>query len=69
MVLTTTMRVERRSNRKEFGGYQRLLKEWRVFGVKAWTTEVDRETVPGWAEIQLGALGSTDWKSKFSAYM
>ena len=69
MFLTTTMRVQRRSYRKEFGGFQQLLKEWRLFGVNVWTTEVDREDVPAWAEIQLGALGSTEWRSKFAAYI
>lgn len=63
------MRVRRYSRRHEFGGYQILLKEWRVCGVKVWSQEIEREEVPGWAEIQLGALGSTDWQSKFASYI
>lgn len=70
MCLTSTMRVQRWTRRKEFGGFQQLLKEWRIFGIKVWTTEeIDREDVPGWAEIQLATLGYTEWESKFSEYI
>lgn len=63
------MRVQRWTRRNEFGGFQQLLKEWRVFGVKVWTTEIDREDVPEWAAIQSGCLGSTEWVSKFSEHI
>ena len=36
MIVESAMKVERLSRRSEFGGIQRLIKEWRVFGVKAW---------------------------------
>lgn len=68
-MISSTTRVKRYSCRNEFGGYQLLLKEWRVCGIKVWSQEIDREEVPGWAEIQLGALGSTDWRSKFASYI
>ncbi len=69
MIVTSAMKVKRWSRRSEFGGIQCLIKEWRVFGVKVWSREIDRETVPGWVEIQVATLGSTEWRSKFAAYM
>jgi hypothetical protein len=68
-MIKTAIRVKRWTRRNEFGGFQQLLKEWRVFGVKVWTKEIDREDVPGWAEIQLATLGYTEWRSKFAEYI
>jgi|JI9StandDraft_2_1071091.scaffolds.fasta_scaffold303453_1 hypothetical protein len=69
MILTASMTVRRWSSRTEFGGIQKLLKEWRLFGIKVWTAVLDEETVPAWAEIEIGALGSTEWRSKFAEFI
>jgi hypothetical protein len=64
-VVTSMLVVRFPRDPRRFGGTQYLLRQWRVFGVLVWTQVVDTEEVPAWAEIQLGALGSTDWRSKF----
>lgn len=69
MILTSKVRVQRWTRRNEFGGFQQLLRDWFVFGKKVWTTEIDREDVPAWAEIQAACFGWTEWKSKFSEHM
>ena len=52
-----------------FGGYLILYREWRLFGFKVWSTEVDREEYPSWADIQRCALGYTGWVSKFAEHI
>ena len=37
--------------------------------VKIWATEIGREDVPAWAEVQQACFGSTEWRSKFSEYI
>ena len=61
--------VRRYRYKHVFGGVQRLQKEIRLVGFLIMRTTIDEEDVPGWAEIQVATLGSTDWKSKFVEYM
>lgn len=68
-VLTSRTEVLRYTKRYAFGGEQRLVRRWYLFGLRIWTTVLDTEEVPAWAEIQLAALGSTEWESKFKEYM
>ncbi len=67
--LTSSMCVRRRVYLRTFGGYQVLLREWRLFGIKVWTTEVDREEYPSWADIAKSTLGHTEWTSRFAEYI
>ena len=63
------MEVRRYGNRREFGSLQKLERAWRLFGVCVFRQVIDAEEVPAWAEIQTGALGSTEWRSRFAAYI
>jgi len=67
--LKTKMEVRRYGNRREFGSLQKLERTWRLFGVCVFRQIIDTEEVPAWAEIQAGALGSTEWRSRFAAYI
>lgn len=67
--LTAKMEVRRYGNRREFGSVQKLERAWRLFGVCVFRQIIDTEEVPAWAEIQVGALGSTEWRSRFAAYL
>lgn len=67
-ILKSDYEIKAYVNKHSFEGYQVLYKVWKIFNVKIWFSEVDREDVPGWAYIQYGALGYTDWKSKFQEY-
>lgn len=67
--LKTKMEVRRYGTPREYGGHQRLERAWYLMGLCVWRQVIDTEEVPAWAEIQLGALGSTEWRSRFSAYM
>jgi hypothetical protein len=69
MGLSSTMVVKRRNHRTEFSAIQVLLREWRLGGLTVFTEEIDREEVPAWALIQVGALGYTDWRSKFAEHI
>lgn len=69
MILVSAMKVRRWTNRREFGGRQELVREYRVMGLKVWSSVVDTESVPAWAEIQKATLGYTEWKSKFAAHI
>ncbi|MDD5325894.1 MAG: hypothetical protein PHR71_11415 [Polaromonas sp.] len=62
-MITRTYRI-RRWTRQDFTGLQVLEQVTRVFGFAIKVSEIDREEVPGWAAIQRGALGYTDWKSR-----
>jgi len=68
-MITNNIKVLRYTNKKDFDGYQLLIKSFFLFGIKIWTTILDREEVPSWANIQIATLGSTDWKSKFKEYI
>jgi hypothetical protein len=68
-IIKESYRVMSYRSRTSFEGYQILLKEWSIFGLKVWSSEIDREDVPSWVYIQQATLGSTDWKSKFSEYI
>jgi len=68
-MLTSSTKVLFYRYRKDFGGVQRLVRVWRLFGMKVWTTVIDEEEVPAWADIESGALGSTNWRSKFYDYI
>lgn len=65
-MLTARLVVRRYVSRTTFEGHQLLLREWRLWGVRVWSRELDREDVPVWASIQLACLGSSDWRSKFN---
>lgn len=65
--LNTKIEVRRYGNRREFGSLQKLERAWRLFGVCVFRQVIDTEEVPAWAEIQAGALGSTEWRSRFAA--
>ncbi len=56
-------------NKNTFEGIQVLFKEYRIFGIKVWSIEIDREDVPSFVYIQQATLGSTDWKSKFAEFI
>lgn len=45
--------------------YQCLVKETFMFGISLGTVIIDKEKIPDWAILQLGCLGSTEWRSKF----
>ena len=68
-IITTEVVVRRFSDRFSFESEQRLTKEYRLFGLKIWSTVLDTEEVPTWASIQVGCLGYTEWISKFSKYI
>lgn len=51
----------------EQGTYLARVREWRLFGVRVWRRELDREEVPLWAVAQHGATGWTDWRSRLLA--
>lgn len=68
MILQSSTEIRRYTGRKSFGGRQDLVREYRVAGVKIWSTVLDTESVPSWAEIQLATLGYTSWTSKFSPF-
>jgi len=77
--ITTSIKVERyswiRRGRESYGycedkgDYQILIKRWKLGGIIIWTKILDREEIPGYVLIELGALGSTEWKSRFSSYI
>lgn len=48
---------------------QSLIKQWLIRGRVIWKRVVDTEEVPMWAVIESGALGYTEWKSKFAEHM
>lgn len=81
-MITTTIKVERRSRTRysrrfprgsgyceEQGEEQALVKRWKWRGITIWRRVLDREAVPNWASIQMGALGFTTWRSKFAEYI
>lgn len=51
------------------GTKQQLVKRWRLFGRVIWTRVLDEEDVPMFAVIEIGCLGSTNWRSKFAKYI
>ena len=51
------------------GSFQRLERHHYIGPLRVWVTVVDSEDVPPWAAIQLGALGYTDWVSRFSEHI
>lgn len=53
---------------EDHGSYQLLVKRWKFFGFTVWKKIVDREEIPSHVLIEIGALGGTNWKSKFSKY-
>ena len=55
--------------RHEFGGYQLLVKDWYLCGVRVWRKILDREEIPAWVHIDLCCFGSTTWKSKFKEFI
>lgn len=68
-LLKKTFIVKSYRNKNSFEGIQVLFKEYRIFGIKVWSIEIDRENVPSFAYIQHATLGSTDWKSKFAEFI
>lgn len=65
----TTYVVERYSSRTEFTSVQLLVAKTKVGRFTIYRRTIDRETVPSWALIEVAALGSTNWRSKFAEYM
>lgn len=63
--------VQRYSRRGQWphGSYQELQRRFYLGRFCVWTRVLDREDIPAWAVIQVGTLGSTDWRSKFAAYL
>lgn len=51
------------------GQYQLLVKRWKFKGFTIWKKVLDREEVPSHVWISAGALGYTDWRSKFAEYI
>jgi hypothetical protein len=64
-VITKKMEIRFYRHRTEYGGVQKLEQAYYLFGFCVWRTVLDEEEVPSWAEIQVGTLGSTSWRSKF----
>ena len=54
---------------RDQGVKQRLVRIYRLLGVKVWTSILDEEDVPLFAVIQVATLGSTEWRSKFREYI
>ena len=48
---------------------QHLVETVRLFGLPIWRRILDREEIPDWALIQIGAFGSTEWRSKFAEFI
>ena len=48
---------------------QFLIKEWRLFGIRIWSRELDYEDVPVYASAQAATMGFTDWKSRFAEFI
>lgn len=65
-LIQSSKKVVRFSSRTKWAARQVLYQEYRLFGVRVWRTKLDEEEVPAWALIEAGALGSTDWRSKFA---
>lgn len=63
--MKTLLRVRAFGRRNEWQRTQVLEKVWTLFGWPVWTKEIDREEVPPHVLIEVGALGSTDWRSKW----
>lgn len=63
-ILSITHHVRRFRSRTEFVEYLVVHRVVRLFGIRIWTTEIDRENVPSWAQIQRCCLGYTDWESR-----
>lgn len=59
------LRVRAFGRRDEWQRTQVLEKVWTLFGWPVWVREIDREEVPSHVLIEVGALGSTDWRSKW----
>jgi hypothetical protein len=65
-LIKSLLRVQAFSQRDKWQKTQVLEKVWTLFGWPIWTKEIDREEIPAHVLIELGAMGSTDWKSKWS---
>jgi hypothetical protein len=61
--------VVRRYSRPDFSGVQRLERHTFLLGVLVRVEVLDTEKVPAWAAIQSGALGYTDWRSRFAEHI
>lgn len=65
MVIRSFLRVTARSTNNGWGCTQLLKRVWKIGPVTLWVKEVDREEVPPDVVIEICALGSTWWKSKW----
>ena len=68
-MMASRIEVRRYRRRGEFGSVQELQRRRYLFGICVCIQKLDSEEVPAWAEIQLGALGYTDWQSKFAEHI
>lgn len=70
-LIQTRIEVRRYSEpgRWPFGDRQELQRRYFLLGICIWYSVIDVESIPPWAVIQLGALGYTDWVSRFAAYI
>jgi len=59
------LRVNARSINGGWGRIQFLQRVWKLGPLTLWVKEIDREEVPKYAVFQAGALGFTQWKSKW----
>lgn len=46
--------------------YQCLVEQTFIFGISFGYIMIDKEVIPDWAIFQVGCLGSTEWRSKFT---
>ena len=46
------------------GGYQVLVRFYRIFGFGIGRKELDREDVPHWHYVQERTLGSSEWRAR-----
>lgn len=51
------------------GTTQTLVKRWRLWGRVIWTKVLGTENVPSFVPIEVGTLGSANWRSKFAEYI
>lgn len=64
-MIRSFLRVNARSINNGWGRIQFLQRVWKLGPLTLWVKEIDREEVPGHVIIEVGALGSTWWKSKW----
>ena len=51
------------------GTTQTLVKRWRLLGLPIWMKVLGTESVPSFVTLEVGTLGSTNWRSHFAEYI